>query len=1208
MKQDLDMVTKTMATKQQLDEFADGLRAELTKQPKKVKDIESEAEMKHPNWDEWKRLKKECHAFDNTKAQFILVAGIVPSSEAQYSGLLSKVQWHAVIDCDPDSETGGLYQAFGLNDDKQSLSDMWVPGKVFQHKSSDLALAINFLRLPWLFARGRTKDTATNQPRKSFQEWSKKWISAIVLFLTVVAENLDAHRPVVTLILSFDGSMNDYLKKIFTRLDEQLGPLALSSAQYVVLDTGNAPSIDFKSEDQLSYPIKRFRLPTSLFSFGLAVCLGCSPKSSKSLPSGISGVPVFITNSDFLYYSEFLTLLYEGCENEEFGKNPVAVSDECRSEIIEKHRHAFLSGQTISFLSLNHDHDATRDYLAKLTSNIYEYMAQKPVPPSAVIEIMHYPGTGGSTLARRTLWNLRQQFPTAIAKSSLSVHTLDEEATYVENVCERIQALEELCFAVPLILIDGETFVFRRPNLSRMISDRLASHGSKAVILHCLRATKFTESVIEPSPYGTWLKPKLSITERERFKDKYSDSLKSFKKESSFSRSFHFPLCAFVDEFSSKMKDIVARTINELDRVEIAVISFVALMQKYAAQPVPLSLIFKLFLQKREIDQSMACNSVESEECSQPLVPTYDEIYNSLTDSLRVLLVQSGSMRIRDHTYGTCDLQHIVVAGSVLTKLFGETRKYYEYMEQYLKDLLALESLKLVEKMDVRLFENLFLHYKELDPKVSFSLLIEELKKHLPPNERVGKLLKHAASVFPSARFYSHVARYFVYSHPRNFELAETMVDSGFLAIRQHESKTILHEMRGLICRIRLSDYVENGKILTVEELEALASTAIRNYNSAITYPLSRPNPLVGKVQVWVKCLEWISKTQCKGNVADVVRYLSKEATEFFRNILSESFYHLDIVERLVATHSVADIEFTHEKVIECKMKLSFVRAKAKYKASISLRHGEVMAECERLSKLAGIAAYSKRELRRLKVYYFLNKDGNGVKLEFLKAEEIRYLYQLLRELVEEDNDYRFAEKLFRVATYLPPQEPLSLDDAIGITEAWKADSNSNPYVHFHSFVLYFLKVLLGDGVAYGAKYEESLKKCVDLSYSFVNRSNAIYYLRNQPGESGLSALVERAALRIGAGDDYWKQASRKTLWELEGRVKMKPRGRKRSHQKPEMFFELINSGIRIDVGRNQMQLSGQLGKDYQLEQLVKFVVSFSLRGPTAHGFVLQPC
>ena len=543
-------------------------------------------------------------------------------------------------------------------------------------------------------------------------------MSAIGRILAVVAEKLDAYRPVVILVLSFDASMNDYIKKTFIRLDEELSPLNLSSEKYVVLGTGSGPLIDLVTDVHLSYPVKRYYLPANLFSFGMAVCLGCSPKSSKCLPSGRLEASIPITTSDFLYYSEFLTLLYEGCENEEFGENPDSTSDDRRSKTIEEHRQAFLSGQTISFLSLNHNHDAARDCLEKRTRNIYEYMTQKPVPPSAVIEIMHYPGTGGSTLARCTLWNLHRHFLTAIAKSSLSVHTPDEEGTYIEKICERIQSLEELCFAAPLILIDGETPVLRRPNVSRAISDRLASQGSKAVILHCIRGTESMEPAVESSSSRIWPKSKLSSTERARFKDKYSDSLKSIKDGSPLSRSFHFPLCAFVEEFSSRMKDIVARTVDGLDEVEIEVIRFVALMQKYTAQSVPLSLVFKLFFRNRELHHS------ELEECRQSSVPTYDKIYNSFSDGLRVLLVQSGSMRSRDHTYGTCNLQHIVVAESVLTKFFGNLN-YYEQMEQYLKNLLTFESLRSVTNKYVRLLKIFSCIIRNLILKSAFLCLLK---------------------------------------------------------------------------------------------------------------------------------------------------------------------------------------------------------------------------------------------------------------------------------------------------------------------------------------------------------------------------------------------------------------------------------------------------------------------------------------------------
>ena len=60
--------------------------------------------------------------------------------------------------------------------------------------------------------------------------------------------------------------------------------------------------------------------------------------------------------------------------------------------------------------------------------------------------------------------------------------------------------------------------------------------------------------------------------------------------------------------------------------------------------------------------------------------------------------------------------------------------------------------------------------------------------------------------------------------------------------------------------------------------------------------------------------------------------------------------------------------------------------------------------------------------------------------------------------------------------------------------------------MQLYLFVLYFLKVLEGGAVQYGAKYERALQKCRDLSYSYKNRFNVIFYLGKRG--SGLSALV----------------------------------------------------------------------------------------------------
>jgi hypothetical protein len=1199
LKVQLDSVSKEMLTKEDVDQLCVArLLKDLKLHPKKVREIEGEAESELPKWCEWKMLKQECKSFDKFKAQFFLIAGVVPESEAQYIGLLRKVKWHAIIDLDPNSESSGLHKAFTLDEDKQSLYDLWAPNRILDIKSSELAEEINWLRSPWLFARGRTNDTSVNQPRKSFEQWRADWKSPIALFLTILAERLAELVPIVTLILPFDGDNNVYMSALLTCLDQYLSSRRGCSAKHVILNTRLEPTTDSLDLAEVTCPKKSYRLPSSLFSFGLRVCLGYASQNAKLMPTSVAEVDAPITESDILYLSEFLTLLYKGCENEYPCGNPDAVSDEQRRQLIEEHKEAFLSGQTISFISLHHDHDATRDDLQRFRSNIQRHMDQRPMPPSTVINLVHQPGTGGSTLARRTLWELRVQFPCAIIKSSLKVHTPEEEVSFTFDVCRRILALEDICCVAPLVLLDGVTSVFRRSLLSRAITDRLKCWGSKAVIVHCLRGTGTSECPVTSSPYSIALDTKLSFAEQERFREKYGQRTSADVKVTGLSRTFHFPLCAFVKQFKKKMEEIVKSTLVGLDKTETGVIRFVALMQVYAGQSVPMSLILKLFLDERQIRGRLY--SIDDEIDSERLLtstPSYEEIYGSFSDSLRVLLVHS-SPRIRWQADVTCDLQHRVVAECVLREHLGESRQYYGRLEKYLKELLSLVKEQRIDAKYVPLFEDLFMH-NQYTTGSSFSVIIETLKKHLLPNERVGRLLRQAADVFPSVKFYSHVARYFAYCQPHKYDLAEEMIVAGFAASKPRESKAILHEMRGLACRIKLAELVETGAISTLEDLERLASNSIQEYTRATTNPPSKPNPLLGKVQVWLKCLDWISKNKCDG-IANIIRYLGTETPEFFRNILSESFYHLDVIEQILATHTVYDKEYVQDKVIECKANLCFVQAKSGQSGRFS-RHPRLVQELEKLSKGPKLAQYSDKEVRHLTAR-LLSYDTYGMKIESMKRREIEYLYRLYRDLVAIDKEYQLTSRLIRVAMCLPPEICLSLDQALEFVQCWQTSSPRDPYPYFYSFVLYFLKVLEGGAVEYGAKYERSLEKCKELSSSCINTTKSIFYLGK--GGPGLSALTDRSALKNSKSHDFWRQKSRETLMELEGRVKAKRNHRRKSAVNPGIYLEM-KSGIKIDVGRNQMQLEGDLGRDYHVDQLVKFVVSFCLLGPFAHGFVV---
>lgn len=159
-----------VATSEQVDRVEElllDLQRKLEKNPKTVKQVEHSARDKVPHWGEWKSIESDCHSFDKHKVQHILMASALPQTQFKHIGTLRKVPWRAIIDLDPNSEESGLYKAFSIEEDRQTLNQMWVPGRILEIRSGDLESEINWRRSPWLFANGRTKDSQANQPQKS---------------------------------------------------------------------------------------------------------------------------------------------------------------------------------------------------------------------------------------------------------------------------------------------------------------------------------------------------------------------------------------------------------------------------------------------------------------------------------------------------------------------------------------------------------------------------------------------------------------------------------------------------------------------------------------------------------------------------------------------------------------------------------------------------------------------------------------------------------------------------------------------------------------------------------------------------------------------------------------------------------------------------------------------------------------------------------
>eukprot|EP00118_Oscarella_pearsei_P015326 m.137676 g.137676 ORF g.137676 m.137676 type:complete len:1103 (+) comp38226_c0_seq2:916-4224(+) len=1100
------------------------------------------------------------------------MAGSVPEKSYDHLRLLCKVAWKAVINFDPDSETHGLFKAFETSEGKPRQIQSLHPQSFHQAKISEVANEVDWKMIPWLFATGRYNDSIQKLPKEDFEAWRRSWFAPNRRFLQAMVEQLDRQIPLVTIAMPFKKSELPYMELLVQRLDEMLRDDEVTTSHVVIHTEDETATSEIKD---LSNEMKQFFIPAKLMSLGLATSLGYNQSLPYQMPSSVEELPVSLKETDFLYVSEYLTLLYRNCEMQ--GIDPNLAKEEM-DQIVQSHQKSFLSGQLISMLSLKYDHDARRDLVNTFSQNILRQLERQTMTTAkpTVIELVHNPGTGGSTIARRILWELRLSYPCAIVKEAVAekIQGGDDEEECIRNISVRIAFLEKECAAVPLILLDGESSFLRLSSSSRRIAEHLLALGhKKAVILHCLRGKSCSKTA---SHFSKRVAVTLSTEDNWKFKEKYGKLLRAHLND--MSRVFYFPLMSFFGEYKSKFQKMIFDALeNSNEETDKPIFRFAAVLQHFAGRSVPPDLVYDLFL------KTYAGKS--EQQCS----PLYEDIYNMLSEQVKSLLVQ-----VEKEERFTYDLQHPVVAETILNKLFGET---LHFLPQYILSLLDLLEAGpvYIKTRHASLFEDLFLYNKNGDNNLKFSVLMNSLKSCSVNPDIMNNILRKAALVFQSYRFYSHFSRFYVYNKPPLFGEAEEMIEKGFAVVKRPGDLKHLWDTRGLIYRSRLQMEIKDGNIKSIEQLEEMASLALEEYRLAISASPSWPNPLIAKVQVYLSCFDWILKHSCDGEIARLLDYLFRESPGCFRNSLDDCFHMIDTIEKIVATQSLSGPETTVSYVEECKIRLCFLKSadSRNKKKTLSKSVARIWEDLVK-GVLRFNPATGKKDVKKYQVYFFLYH----CKLEVMRQSDRQVLFDILVELVEQHNELSYLLKLFKVGNYLEsPPTLIDLDRCIHLANLWKSKLYVvDPFIWFYLYMFYFLKILEGSVVECSPEYTEAVNKCSEVSLNQINRFRAYFYLGKG---TGLPALVHPRTLDIPEDNlgEFWKKASRRLLRELKGRIVVKTGARKDSKK---VFIELVSSGVEVYAAK----MLQELGRDFRVGQLVAFVVSFHLRGPTAHGVV----
>ena len=1137
------------------------------------------------DWEEWLKISKELKHFDTDSNQYILVVDKINAADAPYVTSLGSIPWKLVLDLDPDSDIDGL-----LN----KISPDVASGVVVSHTPSQLAngqRVIDSRRIQWVFVNGKNKDTDQDAPKSKFSDWNKSFSAAIFRLIDECCLKFDNMKPTFCIILNMQNSS----MKIADRLIENIDS---------IFDSYNFESkyVFFESEfDVENYP-NSLRSPLSIkfLSYGIHSQIGHA-NTQYNLPSQQQGQSAPLSSQKYNFISEYLEVLYKGCEN-----IPTEVSADKLQHFEDKHLISFLKGNAISFESLSLRHDATRTLTTAVCNHIHKLSARLHV--ARIVQIAHSPGTGGTTIARRVLWNLHEDYPCAVVKMTTETDTEGEQ--FFASLSKRIAVLEDVCDLSPVILIDGNS------RQVKTVSDHLvrklsADSNIKAIILRCVyplgnernndsyfvSSSNFqVKSVLEENqPDLNQFKKAYAL-----YCDKFNESehQEPRRRIDLAKRVFHFPMMAMLGEFE-QLDNIVKRSLDRLKEdhsTEYEVAILVAFLQIYANRETPASLVAKCIGKEHSTYEETNKNfsdellnlMVSKKACSKTewiglknSRSNYDE-----DDSDNYNSDEEGNLGIKWYTF-----QHHIIADRIIAH---SQRSLDDITSDFVKSFLADYNKQAILKS---LISDLFLYNIEKKADEHFSRLIMKL-------ESAGRIFEEAAKKTKDAVFYSHVARYYAAEHnPPDFKKAKALIKEG-LEVDKGASIDQIRRVRDSEGHILLREMKQKKReIRNVDDLEQQAAKALDCLRKARDNPpMTFPNPLMGEINVWQFCFDWIINWKAS-NVKEAVSHIMD--SDFFSCAIGDCFFLLDKIDQIVQSVSrLPDPTYTMRLANDKRLALvqALGTTKGGTKRAFAIQSLDIARLCEEIGSKGNSKHVNEKEIIRLRVSWMINQAGKDI---HLMAEKERPILQgLLERLVNDYNAYDYAYHLLSVSTI--QKESYELEQAFKIATHWQKRRPHDAFSYFFQYIISFLQVLHGSVFEYRPLYENAVDNCKKKCEGNHRKYRKRYYISKDKDDGRISQLISPEELETRYkgkqgkaadeiyGPNFWDLYGRNYLRECRGRMRVtknSPRGKEYPH------IALEQGGLKISVDRNSI---GEADQDFRRDSRVSFVVLFTLNGPTA--------
>ncbi|MDP2858548.1 MAG: hypothetical protein Q8P50_11305 [Bacillota bacterium] len=860
--------------------------------------------------------------------------------------------------------------------------------------------------------------------------------------------------PAIAVMLAYDDSMRPYLEHAASTLVETFGP----SVRLLLL----SDNPDDYRDLELNYEAQVCAIDLGQFVAG-ANAMVSDPEDPDvlSLPSE-SGAPVSVESTEATWLSEELELVHTGA-----------------SWLTRDEPSQFLRGGQVTWNELDLQLDLARDKTSRLAQQLRTELTGRRV--ASRVNLYHAPGAGGTTVARRVLWDLRADYPSAVLMRTIPVETADR-LSYIASITGR----------PILLLVDGKDVTERQVD---ELFEILRGRNIPVVILQVLRRFK----VHTDGERTTYLPSLLSRAESQRFVYRYSQERPD--RESSiralltspdprYRTAFYFGLEAFQVDFLG-IDRYIAERLADLNELQLNALGFVALAHRYAQQPLPADAFAALFGLRARTRVDFA--RLFPAHALELLVETERGVWRTAHDLIAVEIVR----RILSRNLANNQWRQNL---SVFSQRFAE----------FCRGTSPVPSQALLE-VARRTF--IFRDNSELLGTAEAGAdQFAQLLSEVPNSEGRLSVLESLTEFYPAEpHFWAHLGRFLSLERQDHRRALECLDNAVELSPRDG----VLHHMKAMVLR-NMAYGALRGAEADLEAALSFAKAASIAFEEARELSPESPHCYISEVQMIIIMLDHVGRSHPGGAVG----YVSQpDVDPFFQGAFERAE---DLLERVTRQYG-KDRESVYE--VRCRANLD----------SLYSNYERALQALDGLASRQGVNA---PPVRRHIVWTLIRRHasaehiGTQLSVASLRKKDVDRILDLLEQNFRDEGygssaNLRLWLRVARFASHAP-----SLESVIERVSYWRASASFALEPAYYLYVLNALLAFEGSTLA-ATKSAQYLEECRSLA-GFRRHRNTSYEWVGRG--KGLQRLVDHR--QLGDWDDaveFW--GSTEGLGRLTGRI-----------------------------------------------------------------------